>query len=463
MFLIISIEEYLLSSMRCVFILCTLLLLDKEFTNSSIKQYKNVKKINSKDGNIESFTSKIKSKIKFIKGTDILSFFSLILVLIPALITKIFIRDFWLVCEDRFEARDNGYWFFKYVKENHPKQKIAYAIDKKANDYNKVKHLGKIISYGTIEHWFWYIVADKNISSQKGGKPNAAVCYFFEVVLKLRKKNRVFLQHGITINDAKFLYYTNTYINKFITATIPETEFIKEKFGYPEENICLAGFCRFDNLNDFEVDNNQILVMPTWRQWIAKGVEMKKIEGSDNFIESNYFKNWSEFLNNDSLKNLLKKHNKKLVFYPHRNMQKYLSYFTTDCENIVIANSKENDVQELLKKSAVLITDYSSVFFDFAYMKKPLIFYQFDEEIFRNYQYEKGYFDYKNNGFSMWTKDSQSLIKYLESVIDNNMQFTKETTIDRYFPFKDNKNCERNYLAIKNGANKFTKEKEHDS
>ena len=28
-----------------------------------------------------------------------------------------------------------------------------------------------------------------------------------------------------------------------------------------------------------------------------------------------------------------------------------------------------------------MVTDYSSVFFDFAYMKKPIVFYQFDENI----------------------------------------------------------------------------------
>ena len=95
------------------------------------------------------------NKLKFVKFKDLLSAFLLFLVIIPALITKIFIRDFWLICEDKNEARDNGYWFFKYLKEKQPKQKCAYAINKKSVDYNKVKDLGKVISYSSISHWFW--------------------------------------------------------------------------------------------------------------------------------------------------------------------------------------------------------------------------------------------------------------------------------------------------------------------
>lgn len=41
------------------------------------------------------------------------------------------------------------------------------------------------------------------------------------------------------------------------------------------------------------------------------------------------------------------------------------------------------DVQQLLKESLLLITDYSSVFFDMMYMNKPVIFYQFDENQYR--------------------------------------------------------------------------------
>lgn len=392
---------------------------------------------------------KMLKKLKFVKFSDIMAIFALLIVLIPAMVVKIFVRDFWLVCEDKNEARDNGYWFFKYVKENHPKQKIAYAINKKSPDYLKVKNIGKIINYGGLSHWFWFIVADKNISSQKGGKPNAAVCYFFEVVLKLRKNNRIFLQHGIIINDLNFLYYCNTNMRLFVTSTLPEYEFVSAKFGYPSGHVKLLGLPRFDNLHNCKVDKDLILVMPTWRQWIAKGVETKNIENTTDFIETDYFKKWSEFINSKKLDECLKKHHKKLLFYPHRNMQKYIHNFNTQSKNIEICNWENNDIQEVLKKSSVMITDYSSVFFDFLYMKKPVLFYQFDEYKFRKFQYNEGYFDYKNNSMTMWACNIDEVILNLENILSNDNYTIPCDIYEQYFPFNDNLNCERVYNAIK--------------
>ena len=53
-------------------------------------------------------------------------------------------------------------------------------------------------------------------------------------------------------------------------------------------------------------------------------------------------------------------------------MQRYISAFKGFDNTIEIANWKEFDVQELLKESALLITDYSSVYFDMIYRKNQL-------------------------------------------------------------------------------------------
>ncbi len=388
----------------------------------------------------------IKKVFNFISVKDVLSLFLLILVFPFAILSKIFIRGFWLVTEDKNEARDNGYWFFKWVRENRPKQKIAYAINKKSVDYKKVKDLGKVISFGSISHWFWYIVADKNISSQKGGKPNAAVCYLFEVVLGLRKNNRVFLQHGVTINKAEWLFYDNTKLKLFITATNPEHEYILNEFGYPKQNVKLCGFSRFDNLNDNQVDDDLILVMPSWRNWLGR--ESKENKNLD-FTSSDYFKYWNGFLNSEKLVEILNKYNKKILFYPHRNMQKFLGCFKTNNPNIEIASWENYEIQELLKKSAIMITDYSSVFFDFSYMKKPVLFYQFDEKVFREKQYAEGYFNYRETPLGKWSDTEEGLLNNLDNLLSSGLQFITDKEYHNIFPYNDKNNSERIYKAIK--------------
>ena len=97
-------------------------------------------------------------------------------------------KDMWLICEDYNEARDNGYWLYRYIRQNHKEQDVVYAINKKSVDYKKVVGLGEVIQYGSFKHWIYYLAASKNISSQKGGKyygelKETIVLVFFNVNL----------------------------------------------------------------------------------------------------------------------------------------------------------------------------------------------------------------------------------------------------------------------------------------
>ncbi len=389
------------------------------------------------------------SRIKYVRFKDILACFAFIFMVPIALIAKIFIRNFWLVGEEKHEARDNGYWFFKYVRENHPEQKIAYVIDKKCADYENVKSLGKVVKWGGVSHWFWYLVAKKNISSQKGCKPNAAACYLFEVKLRLWRNKRYFLQHGVIMNDLKWLYYDRCYFKLFCVSAKPEYDYVSENFGYPEGIVECVGLTRFDKLHEVCDKKRQILVMPTWREYLVR--PHGTVSASDlekQFPESEYFKKWSEFLCSDLLQKALAENNYTLLFYPHRNMQIYLDKFRAlqTGENIQIAEPERLGVQQALKESACLITDYSSVFFDFAYMKKPIIFYQFDEADFRANQYEQGYFDYHNNSLGSWCGELQDCLNLLSAQLiagcpDNDR-------VGEFFEIYDDKNCERTYEAV---------------
>ena len=390
-------------------------------------------------------------RISYVNLRDILALFRFVLVLPVALIAKIFIHHFWLICEDRYEARDNGYWLFRYIRENHPEQKVAYAIDKSSPDYSKVAKLGKIVPYGGWRHWFWYLVAEKNISSQKGGKPNAAACYLLEITLKILPTKRYFLQHGVIINDLKWLYHDVCRFRLFVCSAQPEWDYVSRNFGYPEGRVQLLGLARFDQLHELEVDRNLILVMPTWREWLARPVKANQnLDDLEHFENTEYCIRWNEFLNDPKLVQVLKHYGKRMIFYPHRNMQKYLSYFHSGADLIQIADRNDYDIQDLLKRAGLLITDYSSVFFDFAYMKKPVLFYQFDEEKFRDNQYQIGYFDYRDEFLGKCSFSLHELLLQIEEQCKRNFSVTEAENdlIETFFPLRDQNNCERNYRAI---------------
>lgn len=392
-------------------------------------------------------------KLRFVKFRDIVAIGVFLLAIIPALVKKIFSsKEIWLVCEDENEARDNGYVFFKYLCQINDKNiQPIYAINKKSQDYQKVEKIGKVIQYGGYIHWVYYLAAKYNISSQKSGKPNAAVCYFLEVYGLLKNK-RIFLQHGITKDDTDWLYYKNTKMRIFLCGAKPEYEFVKEKFGYPEENVKYLGLPRFDELHNLTINKKQILVMPSWREWLDRKTDAYYKFGYDGVFEhSEYFQKWNSFLNNNKLKEFIEKEDLEVIFYPHRNMQKFLDKFSVSSDKIKIASWKEYDIQQLLKESAIMITDFSSVAMDFAYMKKPILYYIFDIEQFRVGQYKKGYYDYEKDALGFASRIEEDVIDELIKSYKNdfNVDETVKSRMDEFFELYDDKNCERVYEEIK--------------
>ena len=301
---------------------------------------------------------KIVHELNYLKAEDFGQAFLFLLSLPAVLVYKIYARcakkEIWLVCEDRMEARDNGFCFFEYLNRAHPEISSYYAISPRSKDLPKVKAVGKTVRYGSLKHWVLYFTAKHNISSQKAGKPNAAVCYVLEV-FGLIKSKAVFLQHGITVNKAEWLFYPNTKMRLFLCGAKPEFDYVKELFGYPEENVAYTGFSRFDAYHSVQADPKQIVLMPSWREWIAsKNEYSKEFEDTSNFTKTEYYQKYQALINDAGLAALLQERDLTLYFYPHRNMQKYIHLFHTACDRIKIVSNQNSDIRALLMAARIL-------------------------------------------------------------------------------------------------------------
>lgn len=348
----------------------------------------------------------------------------------------------WLISERGTDARDNGYHLFEYIRKNHPEIKIYYIIDKKSADRKKVEEIGDIVFYRSFKHYVYFLLAEKLISTHiMGYSPEPYLFTKLDKIIKFKAK-KIFLQHGIIKDNIESLYSENVNLDLFVCGAYPEYMDIKSKYGFKEGVVKYLGLCRYDNL----FTNNpqrQILLMPTWRMNINSLT-------AEKFKETEYFKCWNGIINNDILIKALKKAECNLIFYLHYEFQKYLDCFDKK-ENVILAHFSDYDVQKLLKDSALLVTDYSSVYFDFAYMKKPLIYYQFDLNEFQKNQYAKGYFDYNTMGFGKVVTEESKLVNEILENIENafkiDTMFEKRT--DEFFKIRDSKNCERNFNTIK--------------
>ena len=383
-------------------------------------------------------------KLKMVKPGDLGHLFLFLLALLPARIYRCFRPRLWLVCESEREARDNGYWFFKYLRERQPQVDAVYAIRYDAPEYSRVSALGPTVPYGSFRHWILYLAAQVNISSQKYGKPNAAVCYLLEVVLGWLKNRRVFLQHGVTKDDLPFLHYDKAKLWMFCCAAEPEYEFIKNTFGYPEGTVRHLGFCRFDALHGAAADRDLLLILPTWRMYLQRE------DDREAFLESDYYRAWSGLLEDGALAELLERSRKRAVFVLHREMAAFESLFHSPSERITVLPWQEADISALIREAGTLVTDYSSVYMDFAYMKKPLVYYQFDFAQYRAGHLPTGYFDYERDGFGPICRTEEELLEELEPLLTGGeMPGKYRERVDRFYTLNDDKNCERTCLAIR--------------
>ena len=389
----------------------------------------------------------ILEKLKGVRVKDLAGLFLFLLAILPAKILKSRRPHLWLLCEYGPEARDNAYWLFAYLRKEQPQVDAVYAIDKDSPDLERVKPLGEVVRYGSLKHWIYYLAAEANISSQKGGKPNAAVCYLLEVVTGLLKNRRIFLQHGVIMNDLPYLHYDKAKLSMFMTSTRPEYAFINGTFGYPQGTVVLTGLARYDGLYDTS-DGTTIAVMPTWREWLYVPDGMRRTEGTEDFTKTLFYRIWSELL--ARLLDLAEKYGKRVALCLHRNMQQYNSYFQALDPRLTIVDLETGDVQNVLREAALLVSDYSSVAIDFAFLRKPLCYYQADRDQFRERHLPTGYFDYEKDGFGPVFTKADEVLAWVEDRMNEgiSMEDLYTARADAFFAFGPGGYCERNYLAI---------------
>lgn len=352
-------------------------------------------------------------------------------------------KDVWLMGERPDTAQDNTYHLFKYIVNNKPDINAIYVIDKKSKDYNAIKNLGKVIQFNSILHTLYLLNCKFTINSYS----EKANMYSddYKIIIKywdIPKNKKIFLQHGVIgVSRVNHVLHKNRMnYDMFVVSSEFEKEHIIKEFGYSEKEVKVTGLARWDNLK--EVKEKKILLMPTWRSWIKSEEEL---------IESNYFKTYMDFINDKSLAEILKKHNIKMTFYPHYQVQKVLSDVKIENPYVTVVKQGEQTVQELINSHSLLITDYSTVSFDFAYMYKPVIFYQFDYDEFYSKHYNEGPIDHKNDLFGKREIDEKNLIKAIESEIKFvNVKHRDEEKINHLIGVREKNICEKIFSEINN-------------
>ena len=171
----------------------------------------------------------------------------------------------------------------------------------------------------------------------------------------------------------------------------------------------------------------------------------------EKFSNSEYYEFYCDLLSHPRLLETARKLEYEIRFMPHPNIQPHLELFHLPEE--VKVYGIDTSYRDIYAQSDLVLTDFSSAVFDFAYLRKPVLYTHFDkDEFFKGeHVYTQGYFDYERDGFGEVEYDLEGTVNRIIEYMETGCQLKDvyRERIENFFAFNDQDNCKRVYEAIR--------------
>lgn len=290
-------------------------------------------------------------------------------------------------------ADDNAEYFYRYMQEEHPEySKTYFALAKSSVDWPRLEADGfRLVEMFSKDFYNLFLDSDLVIGSQMYN-------------IRFRGKNFsnsrfLYLQHGIQLNDMTS-WVASKFFDLFIVTGRPEEEYMR---AIAPEATYNSGIPRLDSIRRCStVADGDILFMPTWR-FILNSV-------SDyEFRHTDYFAQIQSLITDESLGAYLMENDKRLVVKLHPNLVRRASLFELPEWSVLSSSS----YRESIANAAMVITDYSSVVADAAFIGIPIVYFQWDESVFFDDQPYTRRLEYRTQGMGPVFTERGQLVDYI--------------------------------------------------
>lgn len=346
---------------------------------------------------------------------------------------KICHRPVWLIGEYLSQtASDNGFAFFRFLSEAPRKERYWYvATPRCAADFDLNGYHRRVVLKDSFKHMFLYCMAKKCLVSHGLSDVMPTHLYRFH---SQNWKDVYYLQHGV-IAMKKVGYTSHTYNNKlkkFVVSSPKEATFLTKQLG---KTLICTGLSRHDYLCNNPYSQKTLLVAPTWPDWLPE----------IPFTESALYKAYYSFFTDKKFQDFVCKHNIMVHFILHKYIHTY-RYLFEDIKNIKVIS--HHYLQESISRSHIMITDYSSIAFDFACLEKPVIFYWYDHI---HYKHVRGMYIQEEDLFGYKTSTIPEVIRALHDIMhfECNIRSEDKEKLKAMVSYSDRQCCSRLYNALK--------------
>lgn len=285
-------------------------------------------------------------------------------------------RTIWAYYDKSFKAGDNGEHAYRYAMQQDDGIEKVFFISPNCDDAKRLKAAGfKVLAPGSQEGKLYALNADVIFMTHvppfgKMGIGKAALPYF----TPLLNPKVVRLYHGFPNNQSATYAQCNADCAAVVVSSSYERDlYTSPENGFAPSQIIESGNPRYDDLVDDS--RRQLLFAPTWRPALAGKVSAGKALHNPKFKDSLYFQLYSQILADEKLLETARRTGYKIKMFLHPK----LSAQTVDFGGNDVVESLscvgDMDYVTIMRQSDLMITDFSSVQYDFASMHKPVVYY----------------------------------------------------------------------------------------
>lgn len=336
--------------------------------------------------------------------------------------------------------------FYLYCVKNETKHHQVYWITSNKQIYDLLYSKGLPVIYLYTRSAFRYIIRAKYLLLTHGP---IDVSYFYFLPGKF---DMIQTWHGIPLKDIsrnaedkaplymkalQYLSRLNDKKYKLILATSEETGRIF-RLSFNNNNVKILGYPCHDTLR------NHSLLFEDYRQKLCLYKYFKVILYCPTFRENKTKQPFSsEFLNK---LNIYLRRNNYIFLVKRHPYDDFLMSGQKEYSNILDVSTQIIDIYDLLPHVDILITDYSSVLFDFTILNRPLIFYPYDIEMYiekcRKLNYD--YFAELPGPFAHNEYELLEILNNIDSIFGSKDYKERYEQFRRRFNYyNDNDNCRR--------------------
>ena len=356
-------------------------------------------------------------------------------------------KNIWLTFDKIYKGGDCGEYFYKYALTRKDTDVVpVYVMNQDAEDTKRLRKEGyQPLIHGTRKHRLMYLHAKMVFATHAGlynfnGISNEEIPYLQDLI----SADAVCIQHGLSVQDLAFNANQAFNNNKlyYCASKYEVKNLLQPQYGYLDPSaVRLKGLARFDGL--VSRDQKQILITPTWRNYIALCPNAKNESRpySELFKDTDYYKIYNSLITDHKLLDTAKKTGYKLIYLVHPNIGEQAVDFEKK-EGVEIVSALGVNYEKILCESSLMLTDYSGVQFDFAYMRKPVVYYHPPK---LPPHYVEGGFFYDTQGFGEICTEHQELVDTLCAYMESGCAlkpFYRDRQ-DDFFAFSDHENCKR--------------------